>query len=198
MNKVEYMTSLKKKLRHLPQEDLKKALEYFEEYFAEAGAENEIQAIEDLGTPEVAVEQLITNLAISNTEEPVKNIRKGLNRIWIGVLSIFAAPIALPVAAVIALAVLLVILAIFLVIFGFFLVGITGLIICPVSIIVSFTQIGTDIGVFLNLFGMGFFTGGLGLLALIGSIKSFKTAMNKSIGLFGKIAKKGGKNNDEK
>ena len=198
MNKVEYMTSLKKKLRHLPQEDLKKALEYFEEYFAEAGVANETQAIEDLGTPEDAAEQLITNLAISNTEEPVKNIKKGLNQIWVGVLAVFAAPIAVPVAAAIALTVLLVILSIFLVIFALFLASFTGLIMCPVSIIVSFTQIGTNMGAFLNLLGLGFFAGGFGLIALIGSIKSFKSAMNKSIGLFGKIARKGGKGHEQK
>lgn len=198
MNKVEYMTSLKKKLRHLPQEDLRKALEYFEEYFEDAGVANELQAIEDLGTPEIAAEQLITNLAISNTQEPVKNIKKGMNHIWIGILSIFAAPIALPIAAVLALSILLIIFAIFLVIFVLFLAGFAGIIICPIYIIISFTQIGSGIGSFLNLLGMGIFTGGFGLITLIGAIKAFKASMNKSIGLFGKIAKKGGKSNDKK
>ena len=189
MNKVEYMSSLKKKLRHLPQEDLRKALEYFEEYFEDAGVDNELQAIDDLGTPEIAAEQLITNLAISNTQEPVKDIKKGMNHIWIGVLSIFAAPIALPVAAAIVICILLIILSVFLVIFALFLASFAGLIMCPISIIVSFTQTGTDIGSFLNLLGMGIFSGGFGVIALDASIKSFRATMNKSIGLFGKIAK---------
>ena len=54
MTKTEYMKVLSKKLRRLPKEDYERAVEYFEEYFADAGPENEQKAIEDLGTPEEA------------------------------------------------------------------------------------------------------------------------------------------------
>ena len=54
MTKTEYMKLLSKKLRRLPKEDYNRAVEYFEEYFAEAGPENEQQAIRDLGSPEEA------------------------------------------------------------------------------------------------------------------------------------------------
>ena len=40
MNKQEYMEQLKKRLKRLPGEDFERAVEYFEEYFAEAGVEN--------------------------------------------------------------------------------------------------------------------------------------------------------------
>lgn len=39
MNKEQYMKVLKKRLRRLPKEDYNRAVEYFEEYFAEAGRE---------------------------------------------------------------------------------------------------------------------------------------------------------------
>ena len=53
MNKSEYMKILTHELRRLPKEDYYRAVDYFEEYFAEAGPENEDQAppkekIEDL------------------------------------------------------------------------------------------------------------------------------------------------------
>ena len=43
--------------------DYDKALAYFDEYFEDAGPENEQQAIADLGSPEEAAKELIMNLA---------------------------------------------------------------------------------------------------------------------------------------
>jgi len=56
MNKQEYMNQLKDRLKHLPKEDFERAIEYYEEYFADAGPENEQKAIEDLGSPQEAVD----------------------------------------------------------------------------------------------------------------------------------------------
>lgn len=53
MTKADYMKTLAYSLRHLPKEEFEQAMDYFEEYFAEAGPENEQQAIEDLGSPEL-------------------------------------------------------------------------------------------------------------------------------------------------
>ena len=61
MTKSEYMKKLSYSLRRLPKEDFNQAIDYFEEYFAEAGEENEQQAIEDLGSPEDAAKELITS-----------------------------------------------------------------------------------------------------------------------------------------
>ena len=47
MTKSEYMKKLSYSLRRLPKEDFNQAIDYFEEYFAEAGEENEQQAIEE-------------------------------------------------------------------------------------------------------------------------------------------------------
>lgn len=44
MTKSEYMKKLSYSLRRLPKEDFNQAIDYFEEYFAEAGEENEQQA----------------------------------------------------------------------------------------------------------------------------------------------------------
>ena len=51
MNKDAYMEALAVQLRKLPREDYVRAMEYFEEYFDEAGPENEQQAI---GGPGIA------------------------------------------------------------------------------------------------------------------------------------------------
>ena len=54
MTRTEYIAKLTKYLRKLPQKDYEEALEYFMEYFEEAGPENEAQVIAELGTPKEA------------------------------------------------------------------------------------------------------------------------------------------------
>ena len=90
------MKTLAYNLRHLPKEDYDRAIEYFEEYFNEAGPEHEQTAIEDLGTPEEASRELIMDLAEKNIQEPPKTVKRGLHAVWIGILGVCAAPIALP------------------------------------------------------------------------------------------------------
>ena len=96
MTKKEYMRQLAGKLRRLPKEDYDKALAYFDEYFEEAGPENEQQAITDLGSPEEAAKELIMQLAGQNSKEPPKTMKKGISAVWVGILGVCAAPIALP------------------------------------------------------------------------------------------------------
>ena len=74
MNRTEYMNALEKRLRILPGDSYREAMAYFKEYFDEAGPEREQQAIEDLGSPENAAEQIITNMAIDKTSVPHKGI----------------------------------------------------------------------------------------------------------------------------
>ena len=54
MTRQEYMEELKKYLKRLPQEDFDNAIEYFSEYFEEAGPEKEQQVMRELGEPKEA------------------------------------------------------------------------------------------------------------------------------------------------
>ena len=47
MNKTEYMKILSKKLRRLPKEDYARAIEYFVEYFEEAGSDQPSFSVPD-------------------------------------------------------------------------------------------------------------------------------------------------------
>ena len=62
MTRTEYVAKLTKYLRKLPQKDYEEALEYFMEYFEEAGPENEAQVIAELGTPKEAAHEVISRL----------------------------------------------------------------------------------------------------------------------------------------
>ena len=92
------MKQMRHHLRRLPKEDYDRAIEYFEEYFEEAGPDHEQQAIEDLGSPEIAADQIIRDLAMENAAKPNVSVKRGMSAVWVGILAVFAAPIGLPLA----------------------------------------------------------------------------------------------------
>ncbi len=191
--KNEYMKVLSHRLRHLPKEDYLKAMDYFEEYFAEAGPEHEQQAIDDLGSPEEAADALIQDLAVQNAKEPPKTVRGGLSAVWVGILAVCSAPITLPLA----IALIILILA---------LIGTAGIAIC--CLIVSAVAIAAAgilgmIGGIALLFrsfadgicniGFGLFCSGAGILCIYGSVLFFRWSIRKTSVALGKITKRGSK-----
>ena len=62
MDKKEYLNRLQMQLEDLTNEERREALEYYEEYFADAGEENEDEVICSLGEPEQVAEQIKAGL----------------------------------------------------------------------------------------------------------------------------------------
>ena len=52
MTKFEFLGDLSRLIADLPQEEIEQAMEYYEDYFEEAGEEKEEQVIKELGSPE--------------------------------------------------------------------------------------------------------------------------------------------------
>lgn len=69
MTKTDYLAALEKYLKTLPEADYKEAMDYFTEYFEEAGSENEAQVIEELGDPKDAAEEIIRSLSANQAEK---------------------------------------------------------------------------------------------------------------------------------
>ena len=193
MTKTEYMKVLSKKLRRLPKEDYERAVEYFEEYFADAGLENEQKAIEDLGTPEEAARELIMDLAEENADKPPKTVKRGMRAIWIGILGICAAPIALPLALVFIILIACAFLVVFCVLLCIVIAGVSvaagGIISAIAGAAVLFQSFADGI---CNLgFGLGCF--GAGLLFTYGSVLLFGWTVRKLSVFLGQITKGGRK-----
>lgn len=68
MTRQEYMEQLKKYLKRLPKEDYENAIEYFSEYFDEAGLQKEQQVMKELGEPKEAARELLLNLLQESVE----------------------------------------------------------------------------------------------------------------------------------
>lgn len=196
MNRNEYMDQLKRRLKRLPKEDYDRALEYYIEYFDEAGPENEQQAIEDLGTPEMAANSIIMDMAISNSKKPERNMKRGLKNIWIGILAIFAAPIAIPlavagVAVVICLivALLAVMLSVVVCVAASGAVSVAGFIFSIVLLFTSFTDGLANLGLFI-------FCTGLSIFVIWGAIVFCRWCINRIAHGMGKLI--GGKKHEKK
>ena len=97
MTRTEYIAKLTKYLRKLPQKDYEEALEYFMEYFEEAGPENEAQVIAELGTPKEAAHEVISRLLEEKIVEDKSSLRNKTTILWIAILAVLASPVALPI-----------------------------------------------------------------------------------------------------
>lgn len=62
MNRLEFMTELTALLQNMPVEEREEALQYYNDYFEDAGAENEVKVIEELGSPKKVADMLLANL----------------------------------------------------------------------------------------------------------------------------------------
>lgn len=196
MNREEYMKLLKKQLRKLPKEDFEKAVAYYEEYFDEAGAENERQAIEDLGSPEEAAGQIIRDIAINNTKEPAGGVKKGMNAVWVGILAVFAAPVALPILLFSLLFLLCLLLIVLVMVLCVFASGASIIVAGPIAIAGGFSVITENAAAALCCFGYGLIGIGAGLLLVYAMYHLCRIMINKLIKVFGKMAEKGGKKHE--
>ena len=196
MTKSEYMKKLSYSLRRLPKEDFNQAIDYFEEYFAEAGEENEQQAIEDLGSPEDAAKELIMNLAEKNMEQPPKTVKHSFKAVWIGILGICAAPIALPIALSLICVIAAVIVSVFCVFAGLFLTAggqaanFFALFNIGAALLIQSLPDG------LATLGFSLCCGAVGIMSVYGIFCFLKWLLYKVAQLLGKIMK-GGKKNEK-
>lgn len=98
MSREEYLRALSRELRRLPKDEYEKAMDYYVEYFEEAGPEREQEIIKDLGSPKDVAAQIIMDAAVERMNKPPRSMKRGLSTVWIVVLAVCAAPIALPFA----------------------------------------------------------------------------------------------------
>ncbi|MCS4488191.1 DUF1700 domain-containing protein [Streptococcus sciuri] len=96
MKRAEYLTELDHYLCRLQEADHKEAMEYFTEYFDEAGRDKEEEVIRELGTPREAASEIIHNILGETLSKDTPRSYK--QKLWIAVLAILIAPIGLPLA----------------------------------------------------------------------------------------------------
>lgn len=195
MNKQEYMKQLRERLKRLPKEDFARAIEYYEEYFAEAGEENEAKAIEDLGSPKETADQIICDMALNYSKEPVRNVRTGMNGLWVALLALFAVPIALPLLFSGVVLVMAALVAVWALLLALLVMAGCVVIAGPLTMIAGFSVLAKSVPVFLCCVGMGLLQVGIGAVLTYGIYLLCRRLMGWTLhGIARMIRKEGEKN----
>lgn len=105
MNRVEFISELKSKLKRLPKDEIEDALNYYNEYFDEAGIDDEQEIMESLGSPCDIASQILADYSLKDMYLKPNSTKKGISAVWFAILAVFAAPIALPLTIAIFLTV---------------------------------------------------------------------------------------------
>lgn len=176
MNKDYFLSQLEKLLSDLPEEERREAMEYYVEYFDEAGPERESEVLGEFGSPQEVADRIHEELAekgliVYNPDAAGKS-DKGKSDGWkiacIVLLCILAAPIAIPVAVAVVAVIISVIVTVLSAIVGVFLaacgVTLAFTLVAVVLFVVGIVKLFSSPLVGLFLIGLALLFAGLALL----------------------------------
>jgi uncharacterized membrane protein len=189
MNRSEFFMKLEQGLSRVSREERDAALDYYNEYFDDAGPENEQKVIEELGSPAQIAARIKADSAVKQLQADTRpSMKKGISAVWLVILAILAAPIALPLAigaaalAIGLLAALIgIVIALIACVAAFF---IGGIVVIAAGIAVMATSIPTaifSVGVGLLVLGVSILIGILVVLAARGIFGSVAKSMNTQL-----------------
>ena len=202
MTSGEYLNQLQKYLKKLPQSDYEDAMEYFTEYFADAGPEKEQAVIEELGTPKQPAAELMVNLLdrkidereAMEQEEKRKEKKKttGANVVWIAILALFAAPIGAPILISILIVLLCAALCVALLDMSVFLIAVVGVVVGVKMLLRGILAVSVSFGGFCFITGMGILLIGISILCAVFGVYFAKWMGQLFVWCTRKVTKKGG------
>jgi uncharacterized membrane protein len=163
-NSKEYLRQLERLLRKLPAWERDDALAYYEEYFAEAGPEHEMEAIYRLGSPSQVAAGIKADAAMRELEEGKPRVKKSMTAVWMTLLGIFSLPVTLPLAAAGFAVIVGVLAAIFAVLVSLTASAISVLLSGLITVVAGIALLPQDISVGLFYMGAGLFCLALGLI----------------------------------
>lgn len=136
MNKSDFMAALRQALAGLPPEERQNAIQYYEDYFADAGEENEAQVLAELDSPEAIARTILSDyreLAAAPSEgfKKASQTPKGISPWLLLVILVLAATVGVPLLGAL-LSVLLAVLCTILIILA--IIVLLPIVICIVGI----------------------------------------------------------------
>ncbi|MDR0501013.1 MAG: DUF1700 domain-containing protein [Coriobacteriales bacterium] len=199
MTKAEFLYELRKRLKKLPAAEIEAAMSYYEEYFAEAGAQSiqdEQELIARMGTPAQVASTIIGEYATKVMyEHNIEKKNSSLKTMWIVILAVFASPIAIPLALTAVVLVFAFLLCIFSVYLSFFAAAVAlivgGLTCFFLGIIALFAEPIYGI----VMLGYALVCLSLGLALFLGMVKLTHLTIRGITYMFASLLKRNGKNN---
>ena len=177
MNRQEFMFDLNRRLSRLPEQDRAEALNYYNEYFEEAGPEAEAEVAKNFGDPAKVAAQIMADSASMQLYRPPvapaagggytpytppyhtpvqpQSTRQGLSLVWWILLGIFAVPVAFPLVIAAAAVIFSLLVALFVVLIAFGAVAVALMVAGVISLVVGFGQLFTSLPTGILLIGYG-------------------------------------------
>ncbi|MFZ2537591.1 MAG: DUF1700 domain-containing protein [Oscillospiraceae bacterium] len=183
MNRRDFFTGLIGELRNLESSELQDVLQYYNEYFDEAGVENEEAVIAELGSIKDIAIGIRANSATRYLETGKSSTKKSLNAVWISIGAIFAAPIALPLAIAFGILAIALVITFAALLFTFFAVAFSFALSGVLLTFASFILIPASPSSFLLAFGAGLILAGLSILVFIPTLMITRSSF-KGIAIF--------------
>ena len=198
MNRIEYMTKLASLLQDIPEVERRDAMKYYNDYFDEAGEENEEQVIREFGAPEEVAENIKADLKgkteditddqqgqsgnyqfqtrendhSSEYQYEMSDDKKKNDRIWkivlIVILAVIIGPVLIPLIGGILVAGLAIVLTAIVGVFALVIAGITIAIVGISLVISGFIILLPQTAAGLALIGSGLIMLVLGVVATVG------------------------------
>ncbi len=164
MSREEYLKALRRKLKKLPNEEIDAALEYYNEYFEEAGEENTAEVVAKLGSPALVASQILAEYAVKGLDNESSTAKKGLSAVWFIILAILASPIALPLLLLVICLVFTLVLLGGTFLLTFFLLNVSLVLSGIVSIVAGLAVITQHWQTSIFFIGIGLTASGIGIL----------------------------------
>lgn len=166
MNRYRYLELLSEQIHdRLPEEEYNDVMQYYTEYFTEAGVEKEEEVMKELGGPQELAERIIgesqDKTVSSSTDKPV--VKKGIPLGWFIAIAVIGSPIWFSLAC----AVLMVVIAAVCVILCIGIVAVAGIFSAAFLIVGGFAALFADGAEGLFAMGAGFIMAGIGIAALM-------------------------------
>ncbi|MDQ0157430.1 DUF1700 domain-containing protein [Robertmurraya andreesenii] len=164
MSREEYLKALRRKLKKLPNEEIDAALDFYNEYFEEAGEENTAEVVAKLGSPALVASQILAEYAVKGLDNESSTAKKGLSAVWFIILAILASPIALPLLLLVICLVFTLVLLGGTFLLTFFLLNVSLVLSGIVSIVAGLAVITQHWQTSIFFIGIGLTASGIGIL----------------------------------
>lgn len=214
MNRVDFMKQLESLLQNISPAEREEALQYYNEYFNDAGEENEQDVIEALGNPAKVAENIKRDLygsgygdngyqrtpvgdkaimeykRTASADSPKENKLSTGMVVLIVVLCILASPVAIGIGSGILGTLVGIVIAWFALIFAFGVIAVSLLLTMLVLIIVGVMCAFQSPLVAAVVWGISFICGGIGILSLMLTVAMAGIATPAICGGIAKLFKK--------
>lgn len=189
-NSQDYLRKLDRALKGIPPEERANAISFYFEYFEDAGPEHEAEAMDALGSPTRLAAGIKADIAMRDLNDGVPKVRKGVSAIWLAVLGVFAAPMALPFAIAGFAIVFALLVSLLSVLLSLIISGIAIAFSGVAMLLVAFFLIPQDVTAAMFFGGGGLVVTGIGVLFMFLMVWLFRVLTKGIAKLFNRIRRK--------